>query len=154
MTAISGLLQTIPLLSTLSSAQLAAMAGVCERCTFAAGEKIVAAGAAAEAAYFMMDDHTECLTTDADGQLVKTSIPSGAVLLELAMIVELDVSATCVARNPAKVLKIPRQQVHDLMQEDIALTDKVIEALTVRLKDMGETMREAGAPFEPIKRSA
>ncbi len=154
MTAISGLLQTIPLLSTLSSAQLTAMSGVCERCAFSPGEEIVAAGAAADAAYFMMDDNTECLTTDADGAEIKTQIPSGAILLELAMIVQLDVSATCVARGPAKVLKIPRQQVHDLMQEDIALTDKVIEALTIRLKDMGETMREASAPFEPAKRSA
>jgi len=154
MTAISSLLQTIPLLSTLSPAQLNVLADISERCTYASGEEIVAAGAVAEAAYFMMDDNTECLTKDADGEQISTPIPSGAVLLELGMIVELDVSATCVARGPAKVLKIPRQQVHDLMQEDIALTDKVIEALTVRLKDMGETMREASTPFETIKRSA
>ena len=154
MTAIGGLLNTIPLLSMLSPLQLNAVAGICERCAFASGEEIVVAGAQADAAYYLMDGQVECLTVGPDGGKITTPIPSGAVLLELAMIVELNVSATCVARGAAKVLMIPRKPMHDLMQDDTALTDKIIEALTVRLRDMADTMREASQPFEELKRSA
>ena len=154
MTAIGGLLTTIPLLSMLSSLQLNAVADVCERCAYAPGEEIVVAGVQADAAYYLMDGQVDCLTVGPDGSKIATPIPPGAVLLELAMIVELDVSATCVARGAAKVLKIARKPMHDLMQDDIALTDKIIEALTLRLKDMADTMREASQPFEQLKRSA
>ena len=154
MTAISALLKTIPLLSRLSPAQLTSVATVCERHAFKAGDTIIAAGAEADAAFFLMDGHVECLVSGADSTPMATAIPSGATLLELAMIIELEASATCVARGSAKVLRIPRKEMHDLMQDDIALTDKVIETLTIRLKDMADTMREASEPFQPVKRSA
>lgn len=154
MTAISALLKTIPLLSRLSPTQLASVATVCERHAFSAGDTIATTGVEADAAYFLMDGRVECLVIEPDGRQTTTAIPSGATLLELAMIIEMEASATCVARGSAKVLRIPRKEMHDLMQDDIALTDKVIETLTIRLKDMADTMRDASAPFEPIKRSA
>lgn len=162
MNPISGLLQSIPLLSALSERQLEAVTRICERCTYEAEQPIVTAGEQAEAAYFLIDGQVDCLTKsdtpESPDEMISTAIPSGATLLELAMIVELDVSATCIARGSAKVLKIPRQAMHDLMQDDIALTDTVIETLTVRLREMADTMREASAPFaigpEEQKRSA
>ena len=154
MTAISGLLKTIPLLSMLTPVQLSAVSAIAERCAFTPGETVVVAGAQADCAYYVLDGQIECVTTDQDGNTILTPIPSGAVLLELAMIVELDVSATCVARGPAKALRIPRHLMHDVMQDDIAMTDKIIEALTVRLRDMADTMREASLPFEPLRQSA
>ncbi len=154
MTAIDGLLKSIPLLSLLTPPQLVAVAGVCERCAFAPGESIVLAGTRADAAYYLMDGNVDCVTWGPDGEQIATPIPSGAVLLEMAMIVDLDISANCVARAAAKVLKLPRAAMHDVMQNDPALTDKMIEALTVRLRDMADAMREASQPFEELQRSA
>ena len=126
MTAIDGLLKSIPLLSRLTPPQLAAVAAVCQRCSFAPGENIVVAGMRANAAYYLMDGHVDCLTWGLDGDQLATPIPAGAVLLEMAMIVDLDVSATCVARAGAKVLKLPRVAMLEVMQNDPALTTVAI----------------------------
>lgn len=147
MNPISSLLQTIPLLRALSPSQLEQVAAICERCTYVEGDIVVKSGDPADAAYFLINGNVDCQTVDA-GAMVSSPIPAGATLLELAMIIELDVSATCVARGPAKILKIPRSQMHDVMQENVALTDNVIETLTLRLEEMAQTMREASAPFE------
>lgn len=147
MTAISALLKTIPLLARLSPAQLTKIETICERRAYQPGEVIVAGGDEADAAYLFLDGHVDCVVTEAGGAQTTTAIPSGATLLELGMIIEIDASATCIARAAAKVLRIPRKEMHDLMQEDIALTDKVIETLTIRLKEMADTMREASLPF-------
>lgn len=154
MTAIDGLLKSIPLLSLLTPPQLAAVAAVCERCAFAPGESIALAGTRADAAFYVMDGNVDCMTWGPDGEQIATPIPAGAVLLEMAMIVELEVNANCVARAAAKVLKLPRSAMHDVMQNDPALTDKMIEALTVRLRDMADAMREASQPFEELRHSA
>ena len=154
MTAIDGLLKSIPLLSLLTPPQLEAVAAVCQRCAFAPGEPIVLAGTRADAAYYLMDGNVDCMTWGPDCEQIATPIPAGAVLLEMAMIVDIDVNANCVARAAAKVLKLPRAAMHDVMQNDPALTDKMIEALTLRLRDMAEAMREASQPFEELQRSA
>lgn len=154
MTAISALLKTIPLLSRLTDAELSAVAAICERQAYKPGDIVIEAGDETDAAYFLMDGHVDCIVVGADGTQATTAIPSGAVVLELGMIIEIDASATCIARAGTKVLRIPRKEMHDVMQENIALTDKVIETLTIRLNDMAETMREASLPFQPEKRSA
>ena len=159
MNSLSALLHTIPLLSALSPAQLDRVAAICERCSFAADETVVKAGDQADAAFFIISGPVDCITS-IGSETKSTAIPAGATVLELAMIVDLEVSATCIARGPARILKIPRNKMHDLMQEDIALTDTVIETLTRRLREMADTMREASAPFEsniksePEKKSA
>lgn len=154
MAAISAILRNIPLLSRMTQQQLDTVAAISERCGFEAGQMLVEAGAEADAAYYLIDGLVECETESAEGICNAAPIPPGGTLLELAMIVEIDVSATCTARGPAKVLKIPREKMHELMQSDPLLTDAVIEALTIRLKDMADTMREAGQPFEELQRSA
>jgi CRP-like cAMP-binding protein len=147
MSAISGLLQSIPLLGGLTEHQLSAVSSIAQRLTFAAGQELIKADAQADGAYFLIDGEVECLS-QIDGEPSVTRIPSGAVLLELAMIVDINASATCVVRAPAKVLKIPRQAMHDLMQNDVSLTEAILERLTRRLADMADAMREASEPFE------
>lgn len=154
MAAFSPILRNIPLLSRMTQLQLDAVAAICERCGYEAGQRLVEAGTEADAAYYLIDGLVECDTEDGEGVSSAAPIPPGGTLLELAMIVEIDVSATCTARGPAKVLRIPRERMLELMQNDPLLTDAVIEALTIRLQDMAETMREAGRPFEELKRSA
>lgn len=150
MAAIAGILQKIPLLGALEDAQIEKISAICERLMISPGEEVVVAGRQADAAYYLIDGHVDCVT----GANEEAPIPPGSVLLEMAMIVEIDINATCIARGHAKLLKIPRKEMHALMQEDILLTDGMIEALTLRLQDMADTMREASVPFQDIRQSA
>jgi len=147
MSAISSLLQSIPLLGGLTEHQLTAVSSIAERLSLTAGQELIRIDAPADGAYILIDGEVECLSR-IDGEPSVTRLPSGAVLLELAMIVDIHASATCVVRAPAKALKIPRQAMHELMQNDVSLTEAILERLTSRLADMADAMREASEPFE------
>jgi len=151
MSAISSLLRSIPLLDGLSEYQLSAVSSIAERMTFVAGQELIKIHASADGAYYLIDGEVECLS-HIDGEPSATRLPSGAVLLELAMLVDINASATCIARGPAKVLKIPRQAMQELMQTDVSMTEAILERLTKRLADMANTMREASEPFEEQER--
>lgn len=153
MTPFFKLLQNVPLLARLSAAQVEAVAAVCQRCSFASGGEIVREGAIADSAYVLIDGRVDCLST-VDGEPAETAVPVGATMLELAMIVDIEANATCIARGPVKILKIPRAALHELMEADITLRDAVIESLTLRLANMAETMREAGDMFDDFRESA
>lgn len=153
MSAVSGLLQTIPILGQLTPEQLRSVAAISVRCTFDKGERLIRAGAQVDAAYYLIDGKVDCMTR-VNGKWIGTPVPPCATLLELAMIVEVEASTTFTAQGPSKVLKLPRQGMHQLMQDDAALTAILIGTLTARLKDMADTMRDVGAPFIETKRSA
>ena len=154
MAAIAALLSQIPLLSNLGPDQLSAVERICERCLFTAGQTVVREGEEADAAYFLIDGPIECITRSPTDETISTPIPSGATLLELALIVEIDVTATCIARGSAKVLRIPRKAMLCLMEEDAELTNDIIATLTARLHEMSETMREVSSVFEDARLSA
>jgi len=154
MAAISGLLKTIPLLAGLNEGQLASVAGICERSTLAPGEVLVEAGRQADSTFLIIDGCVDCLSAESGQQKSTATIPNGAILLELAMLVEIEVGATCIAAAKSKVLRIPRQKMHDLMQEDIGMTDAIVEHLTLRLSEMADVMREANQHFEEVIRNS
>jgi len=153
MAAITGLLKTIPLLSQLSDPQLETVEQLVTRLSFKADDVVVRANEAADGAYFVIDGAIDCLTAN-DGEVIATPVPAGSTLLELAMIIEMDASATCQARGPAKVLKLPRCDLLSAMETDTGLTDAMLHALTLRLNDMAATMRAAAEPFDEFKESA
>jgi len=152
MTAISGLLRDVPLLSGLNDDQLKAVANIAQRRSFRAGDEIARGGAPVDAAFYLIDGPIECLATE--NQAAISHVPKGATLLELAMIVDIDAGATCVARGSVKMLEIRRQAMHDLMETELGLTDAVLESLTERLVEVAAAMREADETFAELQKIA
>jgi CRP-like cAMP-binding protein len=154
MTAISGILANIPILSQLPASELDAVGQVCERVSFKPGEQIVHEGGFADAAYYLISGEVDSLSKGLDGRVAPVRIPHGATLLELAMIIETGIHATCMARSTVRMLRIPRNGIHALLEETPALADMMAKTLTARLVEMAETMRAASQPFDELERSA
>lgn len=155
MAAFSAPLRTIPLLSRLTEAQIDQVAGIVERVAFVAGDEIVRKGEQAEASFILIDGDVDCLTREADEDAeIATALPAGAILLELAMFVPIDVTATCIARGNTRMLRISRDKMLEMMERDVRLTDAVVEALTVRLRSMADIMREANTTFDDDRKTA
>lgn len=153
MTVFVNLLRDVPLLSQLDDAQLKRVATVCERASFSAGDNIIEAGSTADAAFVLIDGPVDCLST-ISGETHAVRIPAGSTILELAMIVDIEASATCVARGATKALRLPRAPLQTLMENDTELTDAIITSLTIRLNEMADTMRAADKVFEDVRQSA
>ena len=151
MAAIAGLLRNIPLLSGLSEAQLRSVEGIAKRCSFRSGDVIAHVGEPAAAAYYLIDGPVECRPADGPGD--NLTVPTGATLLELAMIVEIDANATCVALGSVKMLEIGREPLHGLMETDTGMTDSILESLTSRLVDVAAAMREADETFAELQKA-
>lgn len=62
------------------------------------------------------------------------SVPEGAMVAELAMLVETVHSATIVARTPIRALKISREDMHELMAEDPDLGEHMMNRIAGRLQ--------------------
>ena len=153
MTAVLRLLQTIPLLSRLTDEQLGAILSASSSCVFHKDEQLFAAGSVADAAYFLLDGKLECLTEE-DGEIIANGVSAGSTLLEIAMIVEVKPNSTCVARGTCQLLRLPREPILKLMEQDGAMTETLIGTLTERLQGAAAQMRESSAPFIDTRRSA
>jgi CRP-like cAMP-binding protein len=60
-------------------------------------------------------------------------IPSGALVGEMAMLIETEHSSTIVARTTVRALKISREEIHAQMAEDGDLADHFVRSITGRL---------------------
>jgi len=152
MAAIAGLLRNIPLLSGLNETQLRAVEGIVKRRSFRSGDQIVGASQPASAAYYLIDGPVECEAEGGQGESVL--VPAGATVLELAMIVEIEANATCVARGSVKMLEISRAPLHALMEDEMGMTDAILESLTERLIDVAAAMREADDTFAEMQEAS
>jgi CRP-like cAMP-binding protein len=154
MTAISGILANVPLLSQLGPSELEVVGSVCERVSFKAGDEIIRENELADSAYYLISGDIDNLPSLSDGDAAPVRIPHGATLLELAMIVEIRASATCIARSTVRMLRIQRSGIRTLLADNPGITEAMTATLTTRLNEMATTMREASRPFDELKRSA
>ncbi len=69
-------------------------------------------------------------------------IPAGAILAEMAMLIETRASSTIIARGPVRALRIAREEVHSQMAEDSALADHFVRRITARLSVVLEELRD------------
>lgn len=153
MTAISGLLRNVPLLSGLSDDQLKSVASIAERCLFKSGDVIIESGVATNAALYLIDGAVETLPpAESDAEVIP--VVPGSTLLELAMIVEIEPSSTFLARGSVKMLKIGREPLEKLLRADSAMNETLLASLTARLNEVAAAMREADQTFASLQASA
>lgn len=153
MTAISGLLRNVPLLSGLSDDQLKSVAAIAERCLFKPGDMIIEWGIPTNAAFYLIDGAVETLPPAKSDLEVMPVLP-GSTLLELAMIVEIEPSSAFVARGPVKMLKIGREPLAELLREDSVMNEALLTSLTTRLNEVAAAMREADETFAGLQATA
>jgi len=63
------------------------------------------------------------------------ALPEGALLGEMAMLIETQHSTTVVARSAVRALRITRSELYDLMAEDPKIADHFVQKISGRLRD-------------------
>lgn len=142
------LLQTIPIFSGLTTAQLAAIATNAEKTFFAAGETIIEDGKSGETAYVILSGKAKHIS--ANGAFEDVLLP-GALIGELAMLVEMTYTMTVTAQERVRALAISRPALYQVMDKDPGLAQHFADKLMQRLLDLAEELRSVDEQFAAIE---
>ncbi|MEL7048723.1 MAG: cyclic nucleotide-binding domain-containing protein [Pseudomonadota bacterium] len=69
-------------------------------------------------------------------------VPIGALVGELAMLVEIQHSSTVIARGQVRALRITREEMHRQMQEDPAVAEHFLGQLSQRLHNVSDQFKK------------
>ncbi len=72
-------------------------------------------------------------------------IPPGALLGEMAMLVETVHSSTVVARGNVKALRLSRAEMHQQMEDDPALAEHFVARISSRLRTIAQDLKSVDA---------
>lgn len=141
----------VPLLSAriftgLTAAQLKALALEAEAVTFKRGDILVRAYQEGDAA-FLIGGGSVIEQFDHDDSERPQEFGTGAMIGELAMLVETLHSATIVARSQVRALKFKRESMQALMLKDPTLAEHFTEKLRLRLAETAKKLREVDHLF-------
>lgn len=132
-------LRQVEILQELSPLQITEIARLADRVVFKPGDTIIAPDLPADAAVVIVSGEAERAGgpfKDADGG----PIGEGALLGEMAMLVETHYTSTIVARTQVRALRLTRQQIARQMADDPALAEHFIARLSDRLKALAREM--------------
>jgi CRP-like cAMP-binding protein len=130
----------LPLFQGLKPLQLTEIVRRADRIVYRAGDTIIEEDKIGDAAIVIVSGEAVRLNgdnRDAPGE----PVPEGALVGELAMLVETVHSATVVARGPVKALRITREDMHAQMADDPRLAEHMIMRITARLTRLAGELR-------------
>jgi CRP-like cAMP-binding protein len=154
-------LLNVPLFQGLKPLQLTEIARRADRIVYKPGDVIVTAHGEPDAAVLLVSG--EAVRTEGPGleQGANESIPAGALISEMTMLIETECTSTVVARTPVRALRITRSEMHAHMTADPSLADHFIEKISGRLASFVEGLREIdrslaeiGAPGDAVAAAA
>ena len=129
----------LELLRGLRPAQLAEIARRSERMTYRPGDSIITENAAGDAAIVLVSG--EALRVAGPGLNGRPeTVPTGALLGEMAMLIETDYSSTVVARTAVRALRLTRAGLHAQMADDADLAEHFVLAIAGRLRHLASEL--------------
>ncbi len=135
------LLLRAPLFAGLTGAQLAEIARSAEQIGFMPGASVVKAGQPGDGAYLVVSGSVERLA-GADRSAARERHGPGALIGEMAMLIEHNYTATFIATERVICLKLTRAAMHAHMRRDAALIEHFQRRITERLTRMSEELRQ------------
>jgi CRP-like cAMP-binding protein len=130
---------SLPLFRDLNQRQLSEIAHQAERIVYRPGDTVVAEDQLAEAAILIVSG-TCARRMDAGDATREELLPEGALIAELAMLVEMVHPATIIAKDQVKALRLPREKMHQLMQSDVDLAERFSSHILKRLRSMTQDL--------------
>ena len=137
-------LQKVALFEGLTQQQLQELGRRTDRVIYRPGEVLIEENAEADAAILIVSGDAVRVSGPAMRDRAEP-VPTGALLGEMAMLIETVHTATVVARTSVRALRISRDDVHELMAKDAALAHHFVERIADRLKSLMDTLREVDA---------
>lgn len=144
----------VPLLKGLSDAQIGLIAAKAQRLVFEAGDILLSQDDVCEAATIIVDGQATCV--DGTAAIAGEQVGRGAVLAEMAMVVDIQASSTVVAQSRIKALRIHQSDLIAELSANRDISERLIEEVTLRLRDVAADLRSIeqslsveNAPHEP-----
>jgi CRP-like cAMP-binding protein len=123
---------SLPLFRDLNPLQISEIARRAERIIYRTGDSVTTEDQPADAAIIIVSG--TCVRRTVDGKKTREEfLPEGSMIAELAMLVEVVHPTTIVARDQVKALRLSREKMHELMQEDAALAAHFSSRILKRL---------------------
>ena len=140
----------VELFQGLRPLQISEIARRADRIVFKPGDVIIQRDAPGDAAVLVVSGDAIRIAGPLDDTTDNVPLPAGALLGEMAMLIETDHSSTIVARTMVRALRIKRSEVHAQMTEDQTLADHFVARIAARLTSIASALRDIdnrlGAP--------
>ena len=136
----------VSLFCGLSKTRLQAIADAAERIAIDGGTTIIAEGQPGEAAYLLVKGRAARL--DRIGA-PSEALPIGTLVGEMAMLIETTHTATVVAIEPIKALKLTRAAMLAVMEHDPEIAAHFITKLSARLQTLADELRAVESGLDP-----
>ncbi|MBU2583051.1 MAG: cyclic nucleotide-binding domain-containing protein [Alphaproteobacteria bacterium] len=122
--------------------QITEIARRAERIIYRPGDIIIEEDAIGDAAVLIVSgDAVRISGPEHDGP--PEPVKAGALVGEMAMLVESIHSSTVIARGNVKALRITRAEMHEQMAEDHSLAEHFLERISGRLRSLAEDLKKA-----------
>jgi CRP-like cAMP-binding protein len=142
-------LLSLPLFRDLKPLQLTEIVRRAERVVFRPGDIIAAENQVADAATIIISG--SCIRLNDSGSVSHRSrgeiLPHGALISELAMLVEVVHASTIIAQSSVRALRLRRDGMLELMQEDPSLAEHFSRHILERLQLLAEELNAIDAAF-------
>lgn len=147
---IVGLLEGVPVFSTLREEDLARIAQLAVPRTFASGEVVFREGDASDTCYIVHSGQARAIHEHADGRTITlATFGRGDIFGELAMFEDERRSATVEAVRPTTVVAVLGPDMRRLMSEHPEISSRLVVALGRRLRETNE--RLARQSFQTVQ---
>lgn len=137
-------LKKTPLFQNLQSSQLKNIAQLAEKVLYKPGDMIIEEGDVGDSAILLVSG-TAIRVSGPDAGPHGEQIGEGAMIAEMAMLVESVHSSTIMARSPVKALRINRSDLLEHMLVDRDLADHLVHVIVGRLANLAEELRAVEA---------
>ncbi len=135
-------LLNVELFNGLKPLQITEILRRADRIVYKAGDVIVASETLGEAAVLIIAGDAVRLAGPHDRNKDETAIPSGALVGEMAMLIETSHAATIVAKGPVRALRLSRSELHAQMADDPTLADHLVQRIAARLHRIADELRD------------
>ena len=144
-----GLLSRVPLFSELSSEELERVAQVAIPRSFPADTRVFHEGDPGDACYIVSRGSCRVIRQHSDGRVITlATLGPGAIFGELAMLDGERRSASVEAAESTELLALPASDMRSLIREHPEMAEKLVVALTRRLREANE--RIARQSFQTV----
>lgn len=137
-------LQRVELFTGLKPRQVAEIARQADRIVYRPGQPIITEGEPGDAAVLLVKGDAVRFF-GATPQTPGEAVPDGALVGELAMLIETVHTSTVVARNMTRAIRITREGLRELMDEDPVVALILSNNLARRLTDVAQELRTIDA---------
>jgi CRP-like cAMP-binding protein len=136
-------LRLVPLFCNVAPGKLKLLAFTSRRLSFRAGHTLFHQGDPGDAAYVVLSGSADVLVDSDSGEIKVASVGPNSIIGEIAILCDVNRTATVRANSPLEVLRIDKDQFLELLAEFPEVALEVVRVLADRLSQTTEELTRA-----------